>query len=485
MATDGRREVLEKCGAWDATAHAGLWLDKYLRVMAGESDQDKQAIRKLIEDAGKIEVPDGYREALQKREQELRMLDGGVTGGVTRVWHAEAPRGRLIIGLGTQSVRETNLALQHTWGVPVLPGSALKGLAAATARRHGEAADHREMFGDTTVAGIVTFHDAWWIPGGGEKRLPVALDIMTVHHVDYYGGGNAAPADWDEPNPVAFATASGSYLVAISGPAAWVEAAAEWLRIGLERDGIGAKTAAGYGRMKLVPRLSEEEKKEEASRAARQALVDRRRTELLALAGQHHGAGTAKQHVEKLRDALKQGVKAEDVREAAERLRDKDPEFWGPWAKKQDKETQAFCREIGLIPTVAAAPATAEAAPATAEAPKTAPAKAGISVLKLPGGFGAQLVYFPVAPAKAGILVLKLPAWPGKDDKKRPTVNVEYEGSVVSRNEKDVDIDAATRAALDAATRDHPVMVLADLVGSAKKKLKAVRLEGSPPCPED
>src|ERR1700680_515711 len=37
---------------------------------------------------------------------------------------------RLIVGLGSENVLETGIRLHHTYGLPVIPGSALKGLAA-------------------------------------------------------------------------------------------------------------------------------------------------------------------------------------------------------------------------------------------------------------------------------------------------------------------------------------------------------------------
>lgn len=37
--------------------------------------------------------------------------------------------GRMVIGLGTTSVLENGLTLHHTYGTPVIPGSALKGMS--------------------------------------------------------------------------------------------------------------------------------------------------------------------------------------------------------------------------------------------------------------------------------------------------------------------------------------------------------------------
>jgi CRISPR-associated protein Cmr6 len=359
---DGRREVLRSF-ARDASTHAGLWLDKYLSALRppdGEkSDAAGKAIRTLLEEAAGTPVPEGYQAALRRRRALLEPLDGGVEGGVTRLFIAEA-RGRLVIGLGAQAIRETNLALLHTWGVPFIPGSALKGLASAAAHRLGEAAtwmkprkeraqgeDHALLFGDTGHAGCVVFHDAWWSPEPGDAKLPLDLDVMTVHHPDYYRDGETAPADWDEPNPVALLTARGKYLVGLSGPDAWVQRAGEWLAAGLEHLGIGAKTQAGYGRMALVPERTRREIEDAALREKHKARLE-------ALAGlpvQHKGAPTARQHIERLREAVAEGAPAGELYAIARALFARDPKFWKKWAadERRTPEERAFVSESGML----------------------------------------------------------------------------------------------------------------------------------------
>ncbi|MCS6900517.1 MAG: hypothetical protein RMJ98_12870, partial [Myxococcales bacterium] len=76
------------------------------------------------------------------------------------------------------------------------------------------------------------------------------------HHVGYYSNGTA-PADWEEPNPVAFLTSSGRYLLALSGPGEALDLVESILREALSTRGIGAKTAAGYGRATLERFVSE------------------------------------------------------------------------------------------------------------------------------------------------------------------------------------------------------------------------------------
>jgi len=164
--------------------------------------------------------------------------------------------GRMAVGHGGEGVLETALTLHRTYGVPYLPGSALKGLAASFARTYcgdqwkPKAYAYNIVFGDTDSAGYVTFFDA--LPLDGQTKL-LHPDVLTVHHQDYYRNGSAPPADWDSPNPVPFLSASGTYLLFLAGPTEmWINTAFDILAQALQHEGIGAKTSSGYGRASLL-----------------------------------------------------------------------------------------------------------------------------------------------------------------------------------------------------------------------------------------
>lgn len=244
--------------------HTGLWLDKFLenqdRKTPGATDDasDKDTARhQLMADATRIPLPPGYRNFFARWEATLPELPGVVH----RYAHAA---GRVIVGLGGETPSETAITLHHTFGVPYLPGSALKGLTAFYARNYLEDAEwrlhadgkagkaYRTLFGDTTRAGCVTFYDAYYVPDSGKNGKLLYTDTITVHHQDYYQGKGKPPADWDKPTPVPFVSATGVYLVALGGvDAAWVDAGLTILGMALTELGIGAKTSSGYGRMWL------------------------------------------------------------------------------------------------------------------------------------------------------------------------------------------------------------------------------------------
>jgi CRISPR-associated protein Cmr6 len=225
-----------------ATTNAGLWLDRFIR---NQDREDKGSRRDLVREAAEIPGGETYARWFERWRQVLR--DCGVECREAEV------AGRMAVGLGAEGVLETAIALHRTCGVPYIPGSALKGLAAAFARQHlGEdwqphTPAYKIVFGDTAAAGYVTFFDALPLPG---KRL-LYPDVLTVHHQEYYKGTGAPPADWDSPKPVPFLAATGKYLIALSGPVEWVQTTFEILSHALWHQGIGAKTSSGYGRLKL------------------------------------------------------------------------------------------------------------------------------------------------------------------------------------------------------------------------------------------
>jgi CRISPR-associated protein Cmr6 len=250
-----------------AVEHAGLWFDRYLLVDPDPNRKPKDetaAAQKawLIQQTTSIEISAIYN-AFYHRWRAALPSD-------VRLAKAEV-QGRMVIGTGDKGVAEAGMTLHHTYGVPFIPGSALKGLAAAYAHRYLEGdtwrkpplqqsetitdqplTAHEILFGSTRSAGFVTFFDALYIPGSVGGNRPLAPDVITSHHSEYYVSGTKPPADWDSPIPVPFLTATGRYLIALNGPAGWVDRALTILGMALRDSGIGAKTAAGYGRMRLL-----------------------------------------------------------------------------------------------------------------------------------------------------------------------------------------------------------------------------------------
>lgn len=251
-------------------SHSALLIARYLP----EHDDQKKARRDLQNAAAKAShfARQLYDLAYDRWNNSIE-----VSGTIKDELSAH---GRLIVGMGTENVLESGLTLHHTYGVPVIPGSALKGIAAHYAHSVWGTTNqefkisgktHDLVFGNSKQAGFVTFHDAWIHPDSLKMNEGIVLDVLTPHNGDYYGG-NAAPTDFDSPNPISFLSVTGKFLAALTMEdcsekgqtllslvmSLLKEALCEW--------GVGGKTSSGYGRF-----VSQELKS--SSSATKQAAV--------------------------------------------------------------------------------------------------------------------------------------------------------------------------------------------------------------------
>lgn len=285
-----------------ASAHPGLLYERYVPLFYGDepppSPEKKtpeigkvlpEVQQRLLSQVAGIPISPAYRVAWRRWHAALQ-ASGAVTGVVEAT-------GRLLIGHGNPAPTEVGITLHHVYGVPLLPGTALKGLLNHYLATWGAVADagwegvrydeqgrpvgapgryHRAIFGVPNLPldegrkqagqiGGVVFEDAWLIPGPND--FPLCPDVLTPHQGDYYRRyGGELPNDWTDPNPVTFLTVKPKtrFLLAASPLQAereGAELAMAHLLDALEQCGLGAKTCAGYGRLRRVtgesPRTAE------------------------------------------------------------------------------------------------------------------------------------------------------------------------------------------------------------------------------------
>lgn len=192
---------------------------------------------------------------------------------------------RLLVNLSGGILENAGIALEHISGVPVIPGSAVKGAArryAIALLQEAEDAQKEELlekfiaiFGcveqdfeqesDLALAidadtlstygelygkrrGEVCFMQA--VP---KNAIKLCADVLTPHHKKYMAGDLAQPTDDEDPEPSYFpAVESGKnavYTFALCAlqNAELLDTAEAWLTQALTLFGIGAKGAAGYG----------------------------------------------------------------------------------------------------------------------------------------------------------------------------------------------------------------------------------------------
>ena len=206
----------------------------------------------------------------------------------------------LIIGLGEASPYETGITLDFLTGLPIIPGSALKGNTRRAAIMiygaeywdkfssnfqekfkcqpeikqfnglkyidllpYGEefafVADQienffvpgtfTEIFGTQDQKGKVIFMDAYPIDWPDGKLF--RLDVMNPHYGPYYENPSKnPPADWYNPIPVFYLTVNVGVkyrFILASENENILRKALDWLKFALTNIGIGAKGNQGYG----------------------------------------------------------------------------------------------------------------------------------------------------------------------------------------------------------------------------------------------
>lgn len=290
------RNVLRSLSA--PPSHAGLAYGTWAPVKGPEGKVPDAERQRWLESICEKQIDPTYAQAFERWKESFR-------DPADRVREL-ALESRLLVGHGNPSGVDIGITLHRTWGTPVIPGSALKGLlahymdtlfgsedagapeseapAAAGERSRyrgavrrgarvvkGPGDVYRGIFGapdaeeddkarslglpNGAARGLVTFHDALYVPGSAPSDCPFAMDVITVHQKSYYdSAGGTWPNDYDDPNPVSFLTVQPGtrFLLALSGKLGWTGLVEELLLEALRDWGVGGKTTSGYGR--LVPK---------------------------------------------------------------------------------------------------------------------------------------------------------------------------------------------------------------------------------------
>ncbi|MEO2241742.1 MAG: type III-B CRISPR module RAMP protein Cmr6 [Euryarchaeota archaeon] len=250
----------------------------------GKEESLRQRTRKLLErvvsTAGDVARSDEISGYVETYLEALKGLDRCPHLHVCEV-EIRFPNSKLVVGMGGPHPAENDLALDPVTGLPVIPGTALKGVARAAGELilsrgdPGELGRHfgtddpkeaeevfRKVFGskprrpdkgeapEPERAGAVAFHDALpdpkWLKEAG---LPLEVDVINPHYKAYYDG-EEPPHESIEPNPVEFLVVrrgSRWRTVLVSESQGPLKVALKLLKYGVERLGVGARTCAGYG----------------------------------------------------------------------------------------------------------------------------------------------------------------------------------------------------------------------------------------------
>ena len=239
------------------SSHAGLLLQRKLTEYEGSGERPLKSA--LIDTITSVQPSQLYELAF---ERWLKFTGARSSTFATTVATVD---GRLFTGLNIGGSIETGVITHHTYGMPMIAGSSVKGAVRQYAEAirldlkylailfgHGDDPSHDgegHLLNDT--AGYLIWHDAWWIPKTSVQK-PFVKEIVTVHHQKYYTGTQIEATDFDSPVPNQQVAVQGSFYFAIEGDKQWVDFAKQLLENALFQNGLGAKASSGYGYFKTA-----------------------------------------------------------------------------------------------------------------------------------------------------------------------------------------------------------------------------------------
>jgi len=237
--------------------HPGLEITKFVPWEAGQAEPRKaEALERVLSAVAKAadvarswkERRAGWLDALGERALRLEV-------------ETLSP---CVLWLAAPTALELGFCLHHTYGVPYLPGSGLKGLCLRQSlRAYGgslEQPDPRTLalFGASDGNGHVGRID--FLDGIPLEAACLELDVMAPHHSKYYQGREKTPHDCEDPVLLTFLRIKVGAVFELAlvrgrnGTKEDLEAARTLILEALREFGLGAKTSSGYGRFEASVR---------------------------------------------------------------------------------------------------------------------------------------------------------------------------------------------------------------------------------------
>ncbi len=258
-----------------ANGNFGLWYNKFIPVSdfescvasddRGEGNKAVSFYHRKYSQIGKKAVI-GMLE--QKHKDQESFCDAFSARYETIVIRARL-KTPLITGIGESHPHEVSMVFEHNMGIPYIPASGIKGIVRFAHTigllddippeeikkdKRGKAYFDDEadwtniprLFGTQKNRGKVIFLDAY-----PEKKPSLHVDIMNPHYGKYYNG-EAPPADYLDPNPIKFLTVAKDTVFIFrvltdKNQPELSELAKKAFIQALTEEGVGAKTAVGYG----------------------------------------------------------------------------------------------------------------------------------------------------------------------------------------------------------------------------------------------
>lgn len=239
----------------------------------------------LVDQLARTKVQSAGIAALRKAQSRRWLSLLQAVGPTAPVLIAGKLESRMAINLADGLIQNAGICIDRLFGMPYIPGSAIKGVCRHAALAQLREAESRgqeaelveliatfvEVFGcskaDWQSAGELAAFAALvpaatredrrgsiiFLPAYPLDEATVEVDLTNVHYPDYYKSGKVADLAEEKPLPNPFPTVgAGTHFLfgCLPGPQATralLVQASEWLKEAIKVHGVGAKTASGYG----------------------------------------------------------------------------------------------------------------------------------------------------------------------------------------------------------------------------------------------
>lgn len=194
----------------------------------------------------------------------------------------------LITGIGQTHPNEVGMVFDHTMGIPYIPASSVKGIVRFAHMMELIKSENLKQFLNKEKDGIIESIPETKIPAifGGDadeeketkklkgkvifldaypNKVPdLHVDIMNPHYGDYYSdeSGKTPPADYLAPTPIKFLTVKPEtkfiFRAIVPKDSDLLQTVKTAFENALKDEGVGAKTAVGYGRFDIITSLEKD-----------------------------------------------------------------------------------------------------------------------------------------------------------------------------------------------------------------------------------
>lgn len=279
-----------------------LWFNKLIPLnneikckACNKQGNDKEAVQYYIDEYNLLKQNKGSEPLLKKKHaDQSEFCKIYEKAGYEIINFKAALKSPLITGIGQPHPNEVGMVFDHTIGIPYIPASSVKGIVRFAHMLELIKSDNWSDYTDKDDKYIVESNLKTLIPdifGGdadevkeGKKKTKklkgkvifldaypdkvpdLHVDIMNPHYGQYYSDdeNKIPPADYLDPTPIKFLTVKPgtvfTFKALVSKDSDFLlEPVKNAFQNALEDEGVGAKTAVGYGRFEIQSGVDEKD----------------------------------------------------------------------------------------------------------------------------------------------------------------------------------------------------------------------------------